>query len=198
MGALMMIPVLFLTACGGGGAGRAEELAGQVRTAYIGLETCQGRLELTADYGERTFSYGVDLTWEREGETVLTITSPEEVAGTTARIARRETALEFDGVLVETGPLDESGLSPIDVVPALLSYAREGFIAESVLEDWEGTQRLHLTFREPEEDPGTGREAQLWFDPDTFALLRGELSQAGRTVIQCEVTGFQMETGPAA
>lgn len=37
------------------------------------------------------------------GETVLTITAPENIAGVTARILEGETALEYDGMRVETG-----------------------------------------------------------------------------------------------
>lgn len=194
--ALMMTLVLTLTACGGTrGGSEAETLLTETRTRYIEMTACSGHMDLTADYGERVYTYGVDFTWEKEGETLLTLTSPENVAGTTARIVKGETALEYDGVMMATGPLDSAGLTPIDAVPALLAYTREGFMAEYGLEDWDGEQRLHATCRDPENDPGAGVEAQLWFDPSTGALLRGEISEGGSTVIQCDFTGFAM-AGP--
>ena len=49
--------------------------------------------------------------------------------------------------------------------------------------------------REPESAAGEGRECSLWFDPSTHALLRGELSQDGFTVIQCVFTEFQFTVG---
>ena len=193
--ALMMTLALTLSACSGGtGENEAETMALDVRAKYIEMTSCSAHLDLTADYGERVYQYGVDCAWAKTGETVLTITAPESVAGVTARIAAGETALEYDGVRVETGALDDAGLSPIDAVPALLTYAREGFLAECVLEDWDGTQRLHVTCRDPENDPGTGREAQLWFDPATCALVRGEISDEGTTVIQCELSAFEMSS----
>lgn len=190
--ALMMILILPLAACGGERGNEAEETLSAVRGQYLEMTGCSGHADLTADYGRRVYTYGVDFTWQREGETFLTITAPEMVAGTTAHIAAGETALEYDGVMLETGPLNEEGLSPVDVLPALLAYAREGFAAECVLE--EEPSRLHVICRDPEEEPGVGPEAQLWFDPETGALLRGELSEAGVTVIQCEFSGFAMET----
>lgn len=192
--ALMMTLVLLLSACGGKGGGRTDELVQKLRGAYLSMESCTAHVELTADYGQRVFQYGMELSWQREGETVLTLTSPENVAGTSAVIRAGETALEYEGVMVETGPLDAAGLSPIDAVPALLSYAREGFVAESVLEEQDGARRFHITCRDPEKEPGTGREGELWFDPESFALLRGEISQEGRTVIQCGFTNFSMTT----
>ena len=54
---------------------------------------------------------------------------------------------------------------------------------------------LPVDCRGPEAQPGTGRECALWFDPDTHALLRGELSQDGYTVIQCTFSDFQVTPG---
>jgi len=189
-----MTLALLLAGCGGE-EGQAEERMNTVRGRYLEMTACSGHADLTADYGQRVYIYGLDFTWKQEGETVLTLTAPEDVAGVTARIAAGETALEFGGTMVETGPLDSSGLSPIDALPALLAYAREGFAAECVLEDWDGEERLHVTCRDPEEEPGTGVECELWFEPESAALLRGELSAEGFTVIQCEVSGFVMELG---
>lgn len=194
--ALMMTLVLPLTACGGVEESEAENLALEIRSRYLEMTACTGHLELTADYGQRVYTYGVDMAWEKEGETRLTLTAPENVAGTVAHIANGETALEYDGVMAETGKLDEAGLTPVDAGPALLTCAREGFLAECVLEEWDGAQRLHVTSRDPEKVPGSGVETQLWFQPDTGTLLRGEISEDGFTVITCEVTNFTL-TGPA-
>ena len=188
----MMILVLPLAACGGGG-NEADEALLQVRRQYLEMTACSGHMDLTADYGERVYTYGMDFAWAKEGETLLTLTAPENVAGTTARIFKGETALEYDGVMMETGPLDSRGLSPVDVLPALLTYAREGYAAECTLEGEDPACRLHVVFRDPEKEPGQGIECELWFQPDTGALLRGELSEEGYTVIYSDVTGFTME-----
>ena len=194
MGVLTISLCLALTACGGGaGISPAEQLALDIRGELLETAGCTAQLELTADYGQRVYTYGIDLSWQREGETVLTITAPENVAGITARILEGETALEYDGMRVETGPLDGSGMSPVDAVPVLLDYAEGGFIAACGMETLEEQEVLRVDCREPEAAAGTGRECSLWFDPSTHALLRGELSQDGFTVIQCVFTEFQMQ-----
>lgn len=188
---LMMLVACLLTACGGGG-GEPEELLQQVRGRYLEISACGGHGELTADYGRRVYTYGIDFTWEKEGETRLVLTAPENVAGAVAHISAGETAFEFDGVMMETGALDSAGLSPIDALPALLAYAREGFVSSCVLEREEGQKRLHVVCSDPEKSPGQGLEANLWFDEASFGLLRGEVSVDGVTVIQCEITDFTM------
>lgn len=186
---LMMTLALLLAACGGkGGRDEANDRLNEIRTTYLSMTACSGHVDMRADYGLRVYDYGVDFIWEKEGETVLTLTAPENVAGTTARIAKGETALEYDGVMMATGPLDSAGLTPIDVLPALLNYARQGYMAESTLE--ETGELLHVICRDPERDPGTGVEAELWFIPDTGAMVRAEISEDGYTVMQCTFTDF--------
>lgn len=190
--ALMILLALSLTACGGDKERGAEEGMLAIRSKYLEMTDCSGHMDMTADYGRRVYDYGVDFSWAKDGETVLTLTAPENVAGAAAHISKGETALEYDGTVLETGPLNSEGLSPIDALPALLAYVREGFLAECVLEEWDGTSLLHVTCREPEATPGEGTEAQLWFVPETAALYRAEISEDGATVIQCSFPSFSM------
>lgn len=192
---LTMTLCLTLTCCGREGGSQAEQLALDIRGEYLSMAGCTASMEVTADYGQRVYDFGVDLTWQREGESVLTITAPENVAGVTARLTEGETVLEYDGVRVETGPLDDMGLSPIAAVPVLLDYAQTGYIAACGMETRQEREVLRVDCRDPEAQPGTGRECALWFEPDTHALLRGELSQDGYTVVQCVFSAFQIIPG---
>lgn len=193
----MIALLLLLAACGGegGGGNEAEQLVLEIRGEYLNMAGCTASMDVIADYGERVYQYGVDVTYERDGETVLTLTAPENVAGVSAHLEKGRTALEFDGVRVETGPLTDDGMSPVDAVPALLKAAREGFLAECVLEEADGVRLLHAASRDPEKSPGSGVEIQLWFDAQTHDLVRGEISQDGYTVIQCVFTAFEMTAG---
>ena len=116
--ALMMTLALTLTGCGiWSESGRAEECLSRIRGQYLEMTACSGHADITADYGQRVYQFGVDFSWQKEGDTVLTLTAPEMVAGVTARIRAGETALEFDGVILETGPLNAAGLSPVTPCP---------------------------------------------------------------------------------
>ena len=97
----MMLLALVLSACGGTGAGsRAEQLALDMRGAYLAMTACTASMEVTADYGSRVYDYGIDVSWEKEGDTVLTVTAPENIAGVTARLRRDAAALEYDLSLI--------------------------------------------------------------------------------------------------
>lgn len=101
-----------LTACGGTAAGDpAEELALAVRGEYLAMERCAAEVAVTADYGQRVYEFLLSAAVDGE-ETVLTLREPELAAGITARIGEEGGALEYDGLALDTGPLDGDGLVP--------------------------------------------------------------------------------------
>ena len=120
----------------------------------------------------------------------LVITAPEEVAGITASIREGQTCLEYDGVRLETGPVNADGLSPLDALPTFLTAMDSGYIAETGSERMGETEVLRICCRDPETEPGQGLETVLWFDKAQKTLRRGEVRSDGFTVIQCEFSAF--------
>lgn len=194
--ALMMTLCLLLAGCGGQDMDEVDQLTLDIRGEYLTLERVTAQMEVGTDYGRRVYAYRMKMDWRREGDTTITVTAPEEVSGITARISAGETFLEYDGISLETGPLDESGLSPVGVGICLLEAATESFIAESGFDTLDERTCLRLLCRDPERAPGEGTECTLWFDKDTHDLLRGEISVDGRRVVECAFTSFVRETLP--
>lgn len=184
--------ILLLAACGGGTAGGSEEetLALAIRGEYLKMTSWAATAEITADYGQRVYQYTMSVEASDE-ETALVITAPETVAGITARLKGKDSLLEYDGVAVETGPMDQQGLTPVSAVPALLKEARSGYMRACALE--EDGALLRMDCGDPEGEPGRGVETTLWFDADTHALTRGEIRVDGFRAILCEFTQFTKE-----
>lgn len=183
----VLMTTLLLTGCGKAGVSEAEELALTIRGEYLAMDGCAARAAITADYGQRVYRYELAVAVSGE-ETVLTLSAPETVAGLSARLDGEESLLEFDGVSVETGPLDGNGLTPVSAVPALLEAAKSGYITACALE--EDGAVLRVDCGDPAGSPGTGTETALWFDAATHALTRGEISSDGFRVILCEFSDF--------
>ena len=184
--------ILLLVACGGGSAGGSEEetLALAIRGEYLEMTSCAATAEITADYGQRVYQYTMSVEASEE-ETALVITAPETVAGITARLKDKDSLLEYDSIAVETGPMDQQGLTPVSAVPALLEETRSGYMRACALEE-DGTL-LRMDCGDPEGEPGKGVETTLWFDADTHALARGEIRVDGFRAILCEFTQFTKE-----
>ena len=170
----LMMTLPLLTGCGGG-KNEALEQALAIRAQRLGQTQYTADILLTADYGQRVYDFALEAAGTEEGLT-LTLTAPELIAGITAHLEPDAAHLEYDGVMVETGPLNEEGLTPISAVPALLECLRSGYIAACGYTD-EGLLRLDCG--DPEGTPGTGTEYVLVLDPATGSLLRGEILQDG-------------------
>lgn len=166
---------------------KAEELALAVRGEYLEMTQWTGKASITADYGRRVYRYELTAAGT-EGETVLTVAAPEEVAGITARLMGTDSVLEYDGLSLETGTLNEDGLTPVSAIPALLDAARSGYITACALET-ENTL-LRVECGDPELPAGSGTVTTLWFDAGSGALVRGEITVDGLRVILCEWTDF--------
>lgn len=187
-----MMTLLLLPACAGqAGVSETEELALAIRGEYLAMTTCAADAAVTADYGRRVYQY--ELTAAVDGEeTVLTLSAPETVAGITARLTGEDSFLEYDGLSLETGPLNEDGLTPVSAIPALLSAARSGYITACTLEEGDASSLLRIDTGDPEGRPGAGTETSLWFDSATHALVRGEIYIDGFRAILCEFSDFTM------
>lgn len=189
----VLMMTLLLTACrAGSGEESAENVAARLRAEYLALSGWSAEADITAEYGEKVFDFTVDVQWQREGETVVTVTEPELIAGITARIAEGETVLEYDGAGISLGLLNGDGLTPVSAVPALMDVILTGYMAES---SWVGEEdrQLKIVCRDPNLSPQEGTEYTLYFDAADHALLRAEVSTAGTTVLTAEFSDFTME-----
>ena len=183
----VLMTTLLLAGCGQAGGNEAEELALTIRGEHLGMDRCTAQVSVTADYGQRVYEYEMAVAVTGE-ETLLVLSAPETVAGLTARISGEDSALEFDGLSVETGPLDPDGLTPVSAVPALLEAVRSGYITACGLEE-DGTL-LRVDCGDPEGTPGEGTEISLWFAAAAHVLVRGEISVDGSCAVRCEVDSF--------
>ena len=111
---LFCVPmIILLSACSGTAEiSQAEQLALVIRGEYLEAESCLTQVSLTADYGQRVYQYELEASVTPE-ETTLTLTAPETVSGVVAHLQDGESALEYDGMWVDTGPLDNQGLTPV-------------------------------------------------------------------------------------
>ena len=191
--ACVLMMTLMLSGCQAGGMGESpEEEALAVRDAYQDMAGWSAGVEVTAAVGDKVFDFALSVQWQREGETVLTVTAPELLHGITARIAKGETLLEYDGAGVSLGLLDGDGLTAVSAVTGVMEQIDRGYMAQCT---WtgEGDQLLQITCRDPEREPNTGTEYVLTFERDSWALRSAEVSVDGVTVLTANFSNFTTE-----
>ena len=171
---LLLAFCLLLTGCAGSGAkSRYEEFARELS----GKEDFSFTGDIRAEYQDKTAEFTIEYIRDAEGCTV-TVVEPELIRGVTARMAEGKTQLEFSGVILDVGPLDEYGLSPMTALPTLVRAMEEGHI-ESVRSE-EGS----LVFELQPEDWLT---VTVWFDEDNMRPVHAEIASGGRVAVYCEL-----------
>ena len=189
----VLMMTLLLCACTGERDDSPEQLAAAIRGEYLSLAAWQAEADVSVSYGDAVFRFSLSAAGEKDGETVLTVTAPDTVAGITARIRNGETLLEYDGAGLSLGLLDDSGLTPVSALPAVLLSLTEGYMARCA---WQGegeSRVLLIQCRDPRVQEGKGTGFDLYLDPSTHALLRAEVSTDGVLVLTVRFNEFTME-----
>ena len=189
----VLMIALLLSGCQAAGAGESpEEAALALREEYQALSGWSAIVDVSVCYSQAVYDFTLDARWQREEETVLTVTAPDLLAGITARIAKGETVLEYDGAGLSLGLLDGDGLTPVSAVPALMEQIEKGYMAKCA---WAGEngEYLQISFQDPELEANTGTQFLLTFHRASRALLSAEVSAAGETVLTAKFSNFTTE-----
>lgn len=187
----LMMSLLLLAGCAGEGKRSEEDVALELRRSFLNMTACSGRLSVTADYEERTFDCVLDVVYDQVGGATVTVVEPELVAGVSAHLAPEGTTLTYDTVSLETGPVTDEGLSPIETPVTLYRAVTAGYLAA-----WDMDEGLvHLTYRDGTSEPGSGLETAVTFDAETLRPTEFSLSWDGKQVISGKFENFEMEIG---
>ena len=166
--ALLLAISLLLSGC----AGKNEEKRFAAFSESLSQrETISFSADLRAEYAERTLEFSLDYERDAEGQTV-SVRKPERISGIRAHIAPGSGTLEYEGLILDTGPLDPYGLTPMNALPKLVETLCTGHL-DSV---WEENASLvcHLVLDDH-------LSASVWFEPQSMTPNYAEL-QSGDTV----------------
>ena len=175
---LVLLPLLFcllLSACGSAALDRFEALSAKLNQA----EALSFTAELTALYPDRAARFSLRYSQE-DGVQRVTVLSPASISGISARIERGGTSLEYDGLILDTGDLDDYGLSPMSALPLLVDALCRGLAdAFWTQEDGDVVKILY--------DDHT--DAQVWFT-DEMIPTHAELICGGTVTVACNIMNW--------
>ena len=165
---------------------RDAETFDRFREELCAAEALEFTAEIIADYGGYTQSYRLKCSGSN-GETRVEVVLPEVISGIAANVRDGGTELEFDGAILEVGTLDDSGLSPVSALPALLRSMRQGHVESLGRSVGDDILTAQITISD-------SSEQMLWLDSETLRPIRAEISTGGRVVIYCDFVDFELES----
>lgn len=176
---LLILPALLsaaltLSACGGSAARSAVQRFSEDLAAQESLTFCA---RIRAEYDESSAEFTLQYAADGDGCRV-SVLSPEIIRGVSAYVRAGETALEYDGVSLDTGSLDSYGLSPMSALPLLVETMRSGYLDTA----WEEGEQLRAVLV-----PANGVSVEIHLDKHTLTPLSAEISSDGRVRVFAEI-----------
>ena len=177
--ALPILLALLLSACGG----QTRDNAPNIRDFYTNTQALTLTALVQADFGDRTAEFQMLYERSADGVETVTVEAPEEIAGITVTLLENGSQLRFEDLVLETGALPGSGLSPLEAIPLAVKSWRDGYITEQGRDTLNGTASRRLTHTVTHD--GGAITAVSWFENDTANPLKTEIFIGGYCVLRC-------------
>ncbi len=123
--------------------------------------------EVTADFGEKTYSFNMDCVVDTQGTVNFCVTAPEPISSITGKLNGQGGALTFDDAVLAFDLLANGRLSPVSAPWLLVHTLHEGYMVSAAeldsgvllcVDDSYRDDALNLNIYLDEENLPTGAE----------------------------------------
>lgn len=174
---LLLSLCLLLTGC------QRKDIEARFNTFSEGLGYVSFTANVRAEYEDKTARFTLSYDEDSEGGTV-TVLAPELIKGIKAHVAPGGTQLKYESVVLDTGALDNFGLSPLSSLPLMVQAMRCAHLDTFRVEN----SQLALELQPEDETKCT-----LWFEEESMTPLRAEIASGGRVRVYIEISDWNAE-----
>lgn len=179
-----IIPILLILVLLAGCAGARDTMdrAMALRSALL-AKGAEFDAAVTADYGDKTYSFGMHCRMEAQGKVTFSVTAPETIAGITGTVSASGGKLTFDGNALAFTLLADGQVSPVSGPWLLMKTLRSGYLTSCGVEDG----CLRIAIDDSYEDDAL--HLDVWLD-ESDCPKRGEILWKGRRILTVEIENF--------
>lgn len=131
--AFLLLLCILLSGCATTDDAMARGL--QLRSRISSASSCSFDAEITADYGDQTYTFSVGCTFDSSGNLKFVVQSPETISGIEGTIDSAGGNLLFDDTALAFPLLADDQLSPVSAPWILMKTLRSGFITSAGMVD---------------------------------------------------------------
>ena len=179
----MVLLLLTLGGCVAKDEGMDRAMA--LRQRLLKAEGCSFDVELTADYGDKTFTFCLKCDADSKGNVKFQVTAPQSIAGITGEISTSGGKLTFDGQALTFQLMAQGQISPVSAPWILLKTLRSGYLTSS----GQDGQCLRIAIDDSYADDAL--HLDIWLDMGDIPV-RGEILWQGRRILSMDVKNFQI------
>ena len=146
-------------------------------------QSCSFAAQITADYGDKIYTFRVGCTADAGGDVSFVVLAPESISGIMGGIKGDSGYLEFDDTVLAFPLLADGELSPVSAPWLLIKTLRSGYMAAAGMDGDE----LLLTLNDSYETDAL--QVDVWLNQESEPLHADYLWQ-GRRVLSVEIEDF--------
>lgn len=176
----MLCIVVLLAGCTqkNDGLDRAMALRAKILAQAIEFET-----DITADYGDKTYTFSAKCSADSGGNLTFSVTKPETISGISGSVSASGGKLTFDGKALSFPLLADDQITPVSAPWVLVKTLRSGYLTSCGAEG----NLLRLAIDDSYADDAL--HLDIWLDENDMPV-RGEILWQGRRILSMEIKNF--------
>jgi len=178
---LLLVVVLFLTGCGSGASELDEAM--ELREKLLKASGCAFDAAVTADYGDKLFSFRLRCQGDGAGNLTFSVLEPESIAGISGTVSSGGGALTFDDTALSFPMMADGQVTPVTAPWLLLKTLRSGYLTSAGLEG----ETLRMAIDDSYQEDAL--HLDIWAEGEK--ITRGEFLYDGRKILSVDVADFQ-------
>lgn len=178
-----LLILLILTGCANAASEIERGMA--LRSKLLQANGCSFDTGVTADYGDKLYTFSLACEADAAGTLTFTVTEPESIAGIAGTIGKDGGRLTFDDTALQFDLMADDQLSPVSAPWVFLKTLRGGYLTSACEEDG----LLRLTIDDSYEDDAL--QLDIWLAEGDLPV-RVEMLYGNRRIVSMDVKNFQL------
>lgn len=179
----VLVAALFLFGCSGESAEMSRGLV--LREKLLSCNGCSFVAEITADFGDMTYTFTLDCQGNPDGSLAFEVQKPDTISGIRGTLSAAGGKITFDEDRAVAFPmLAEGEVTPVSAPWVLYNSLRSGYLFACGMEG----EQLRLTLNDSYEEEAL--QVEVWLDQEDQPES-AEIIWKGRRVLTVRVTNFR-------
>ena len=178
---LVLLSVLLLSGCGRGDDGMERSM--HLRTELLS-KGCSFDAHVTADYGNKTYTFSAGCQADQKGNISFRVTKPESIAGISGRVEAEGGKMVFDEAVLAFDLKAEGLPSPVSAPWVMMKALRGGYVRSCGQEDGMIRLRIDDSFE------NDALHLDVWLQ-DGYPI-RADIFEGNKRIMAMEIGSFEI------
>lgn len=180
---LLIVLVLLLTGCGSSNDALDRGMA--LRGKLIAGNGCSFDAVITADYGDKSYSFCAQCTADHQGNLTFQVTQPELIQGVSGTISAEGGKLTYDAMALAFGLLADDQVSPVSA-PWLMVKALQGGYVRSCGKEGD---EIRMSIDDSFDDDAL--QVDVWLGQGNLPV-RADILYRDRRILSLQVSNYKI------